>query len=95
MAREAALLDAAATRARPIIMTSLAMIAGMLHIAAGIGADAEFRSPMALVLVGGLITSTILSLIVVPAAYTVVDDAAGLAGRAGRRLKSYRAGTER
>ncbi|WP_207538765.1 efflux RND transporter permease subunit [Sabulicella rubraurantiaca] len=72
--REAALIEAARKRARPIIMTTIAMTAGMAHIAAGIGADAEFRAPMALVVIGGLVTSTLLSLVVVPAVYVVVDD---------------------
>ncbi|MFC3123685.1 efflux RND transporter permease subunit [Pseudoroseomonas globiformis] len=72
--RTDALFEAARKRARPIVMTTIAMTAGMAHIAAGIGADAEFRSPMALVVIGGLITSTLLSLVVVPVVYTVVDD---------------------
>jgi len=58
---------------------------GMAHIASGIGADAEFRSPMALVVIGGLITSTLLSLVVVPAIYTVVDDLGLRAARLWRR----------
>ena len=89
LGRTAALEEAARKRARPIVMTTIAMTAGMAHIAAGIGADAEFRSPMALVVIGGLITSTLLSLVVVPVVYTVVDDAGRLAGRllrGGRRL---------
>ena len=74
MSRPAALMMAARKRARPIVMTTVAMTAGMAQIALGIGADAEFRSPMALVVIGGLMTSTVLSLVVVPAVYTVVDD---------------------
>jgi HAE1 family hydrophobic/amphiphilic exporter-1 len=73
--RREALLDAAHKRARPIIMTTLAMGAGMLPIAAGIGADTEFRAPMAIAVIGGLITSTLLSLIYVPVVFTLVDDA--------------------
>jgi multidrug efflux pump subunit AcrB len=70
-----ALLDACHKRARPIIMTTLAMGAGMLPIAVGWGAaDASFRSPMATAVIGGLITSTVLSLLVVPAVFTYVDD---------------------
>jgi HAE1 family hydrophobic/amphiphilic exporter-1 len=83
--REGALIEAARKRARPIVMTTIAMTAGMAHIAAGIGADAEFRAPMALVVIGGLLTSTLLSLVVVPAFYTVVDDAGELAMRPFRR----------
>ncbi|NOG69360.1 efflux RND transporter permease subunit [Roseicella sp. DB1501] len=84
LARSAALFEAARKRARPIVMTTIAMTAGMAHIAAGLGADAEFRAPMALVVIGGLITSTLLSLVVVPVVYTVVDDAGQLALRAWR-----------
>ncbi|HEY8612447.1 MAG TPA: efflux RND transporter permease subunit [Roseomonas sp.] len=64
---------AALRRARPIVMTTCAMCAGMAHVAMGIGADAEFRAPMALVLIGGLIASTLLSLLIVPVVYSYVD----------------------
>lgn len=75
MPRLDALLDACHKRARPIIMTTLAMGAGMLPIAmAWGGADMSFRSPMAVAVLGGLITSTVLSLLVVPAVFTYVDD---------------------
>ena len=76
-----AILDACRKRARPIIMTTIAMGAGMLPIALGIGVDPSFRSPMAIVVIGGLITSTFLSLLVVPVVYTYVDDAIGLLRR--------------
>jgi hydrophobe/amphiphile efflux-1 (HAE1) family protein len=72
--REEALLDACAKRARPIIMTTIAMIAGMLPVAAGLSADPSFRSPMGISVIGGLITSTALSLFVVPTVYTLLDD---------------------
>ncbi len=68
-----ALIDACHKRARPIVMTSVAMIAGMLPIALGLGADASFRQPMAIAVIGGLVTSTALSLLVVPVAFTYVD----------------------
>ena len=75
MSRLDALLDACHKRARPIIMTTLAMGAGMLPIALGLGvADPSFRSPMAVAVIGGLITSTVLSLLVVPAVFTYIDD---------------------
>ena len=75
LTRLEALLDACHKRARPIVMTTLAMGAGMLPIALGWGeADSSFRSPMATAVIGGLITSTILSLLVVPAVFTYVDD---------------------
>ena len=55
-------------------MTTFAMVAGMAPIALGIGADAEFRAPMAICVIGGLISSTLLSLLFVPAIYSLVDD---------------------
>ncbi len=75
LSRWDALLDGCGKRARPIVMTTLAMGAGMLPIALGIGVDPSFRSPMAIVVIGGLITSTFLSLLVIPVIFTVVDDA--------------------
>lgn len=72
--RKAALLDACHKRARPIVMTTIAMIAGMLPIALGFGADSSFRRPMAMAVTGGLITSTVLSLIVVPVVFTCVNE---------------------
>ncbi len=75
MSRFDALLDACHKRARPIIMTTIAMGAGMLPIAIGTGdADPSFRSPMAVAVIGGLMTSTVLSLLVIPAVFTFVDD---------------------
>ena len=76
-----AITEAARKRARPIVMTTVAMCAGMAHIAFGIGADSEFRSPMALVVIGGLVTSTLLSLVFVPAAYSFVDQFEGWLAR--------------
>jgi multidrug efflux pump subunit AcrB len=72
--RKEALLDAGHKRARPIVMTTIAMGAGMLPIALGIGIDPSFRAPMAIAVIGGLITSTLLSLLVVPVVFTYVDD---------------------
>ncbi|HHZ4816029.1 TPA: efflux RND transporter permease subunit [Yersinia enterocolitica] len=74
MSRLDALLDACHKRARPIVMTTLAMGAGMMPIALGFGADPSFRAPMAIVVIGGLITSTLLSLLVIPVLYEVVED---------------------
>ncbi len=71
--RREALLDACSKRARPIVMTTVAMGAGMLPIALGIGTDPSFRAPMAIVVIGGLITSTFLSLLVVPVVFSCVD----------------------
>ena len=87
LSRFDALIDACHKRARPIVMTTLAMGFGMLPIALGFGADPSFRSPMAVAVIGGLVTSTLLSLIVVPAVYTYVDDAEGILKRVWKRLK--------
>jgi Cu/Ag efflux pump CusA len=55
-------------------MTTVAMIAGMMPVALGIGGDTAFRQPMAVAVIGGLITSTALTLVIVPAAFTIIDD---------------------
>ncbi|HTB29758.1 MAG TPA: efflux RND transporter permease subunit [Steroidobacteraceae bacterium] len=72
--RLTAILEAGHKRARPIVMTTVAMIAGMLPVAVGWGGDSDFRSPMAIAVIGGLATSTFLTLIVVPAVFTLFDD---------------------
>ncbi len=75
LSRFDALIDACHKRARPIVMTTIAMGAGMLPIAAGWSAgDTSFRSPMAVAVIGGLITSTFLSLLIVPSVFSYVDD---------------------
>jgi HAE1 family hydrophobic/amphiphilic exporter-1 len=74
MNRTEALITAGRTRLRPIMMTTLAMIFGMLPLALALGAGAEMRAPMARAVVGGLITSTFLTLLVVPVMYSVLDD---------------------
>ena len=71
--RDEALIKAGSTRLRPIVMTTLAMIFGMLPLAFAIGAGAEMRAPMARAVIGGLITSTLLTLVVVPVVYTYLD----------------------
>lgn len=76
-----AIVDAGRKRARPIIMTTVAMVAGMVPTALGLGDGGEFRSPMAIAVIGGLIASTLLSLVFVPSLYTVMDDLAQLLGR--------------
>lgn len=78
MDRRNALLDAATVRLRPIIMTTLAMIFGMIPTAIATGTGAENRVPMAYTIIGGLITSTFLTLVVVPVVYTLLDDFKGL-----------------
>ncbi len=90
MDRRTAIITAGRTRLRPILMTTTAMIFGMLPLFFALGEGAEFRAPMARAVVGGLITSTLLTLIVVPVVYTILDDiAAWLLGR-----KKIRGGRE-
>jgi hydrophobe/amphiphile efflux-1 (HAE1) family protein len=72
--RLTAILEAGHKRARPIVMTTVAMVAGMMPVALGLGGDTAFRQPMAIAVIGGLITSTALTLVIVPAAFTLVDD---------------------
>ncbi len=85
MSRWDALMDACHKRARPIVMTTIAMGAGMMPIALGWGADPSFRQPMAVAVIGGLITSTFLSLLVIPVVFTFVDDAVQWATRRLRK----------
>jgi multidrug efflux pump subunit AcrB len=88
LSRFDALLDACHKRARPIIMTTIAMGAGMLPIAIGIGtADPSFRSPMSIAVIGGLITSTVLSLLVIPVVFTYLDDLEHFIARIGQKLR--------
>ncbi|HMM54506.1 MAG TPA: efflux RND transporter permease subunit [Candidatus Desulfobacillus sp.] len=79
--REAALLEAARVRLRPILMTTLAMVFGMLPLALGIAEGAEQRAPMGQAVIGGVITSSLLTLVVVPVAYTCLDDLTHWASR--------------
>ena len=74
MSQYDALIEACRERARPIVMTTMAMAAGMLPTALALEKGAEFRQPMAIAVIGGLITSTILSLVLVPVVYEFVDD---------------------
>ena len=87
MSRWDALMDACHKRARPIVMTTIAMGAGMLPIALSWGtADASFRSPMAIAVIGGLLTSTVLSLLVIPVVFTYLDDLAQWSSRQWHRF---------
>jgi multidrug efflux pump subunit AcrB len=88
MARDAAIIDAGQKRARPIVMTTIAMAAGMVPSALAFGAGGEFRSPMALAVIGGLIFSTLLSLIFVPAMFLLMDDVGQFFARLGRKIIS-------
>ena len=74
MSQREALIEACRERARPIIMTTMAMAAGMLPTALALEKGAEFRQPMAVAVIGGLMTSTVLSLVLVPVVYEFVDD---------------------
>jgi multidrug efflux pump subunit AcrB len=85
--RLTAILESGHKRARPIVMTTVAMVAGMLPVAIGWGGDSDFRGPMAIAVIGGLITSTGLTLLIVPAVFTVLDDIERwIAPKAGKLL---------
>jgi len=84
--RDEAIVDAGMKRARPIVMTTVAMAAGMMPSALAFGAGGEFRSPMALAVIGGLVFSTILSLVFVPAMFMMMDDIGALFWRFGKKL---------
>ena len=92
MNRFDALVDACHKRSRPIVMTTIAMGVGMLPLAFGLSADPSFRSPMAVAVIGGLITSTLLSLLVVPVVFTYIDDLEHLLRRQVRRMRSLETG---
>jgi len=83
--RREAILEAGPVRLRPILMTTFAMILGMLPVAAGLGEGSETRSPMGVAVIGGLLTSLFLTLVVVPAAYDLFDD-----GQEWLKRKEYR-----
>jgi HAE1 family hydrophobic/amphiphilic exporter-1 len=87
MDRREALITAGRRRLRPILMTTLAMIFGMLPLALALGAGSEMRAPMGRAVIGGLITSTVLTLIVVPVVYTLLDDFGGWVRRRWEREK--------
>jgi hydrophobic/amphiphilic exporter-1 (mainly G- bacteria), HAE1 family len=74
MDRRTALIEAGRVRLRPILMTTLALIAGMIPVALGIGEGADFRAPMGRAIIGGTITSTVLTLVVIPTIYEIMDD---------------------
>jgi hydrophobic/amphiphilic exporter-1 (mainly G- bacteria), HAE1 family len=85
--RRESIREAGHKRARPIVMTTVAMVAGMLPVAMGWGGDSDFRSPMAIAVIGGLVTSTLLTLVIVPAVFTIFDDIERwIAPKAGKLL---------
>ncbi|MGH6810320.1 MAG: efflux RND transporter permease subunit, partial [Ensifer adhaerens] len=81
MDRTLSMIEAGRKRARPIIMTSIAMSAGMLPSALGVGEGGSFRAPMAIAVIGGIIVSTVLSLVVVPSFFLIMDDLSRLLAR--------------
>jgi multidrug efflux pump subunit AcrB len=93
--RGRAIVEAGTKRARPIIMTTFAMVAGMAPAAVGVGAGGEFRSPMAIAVIGGLIVSTVLSLLFVPAFFAVMDDVGSGIWRLSRRFIGGEASAEK
>ncbi len=88
MDRDKAIIDAGQKRARPIVMTTIAMIAGMVPSALAFGAGGEFRAPMAVSVIGGLLVSTVLSLVFVPAVFVLMDNVSRLTSRLSNRLIS-------
>jgi hydrophobic/amphiphilic exporter-1 (mainly G- bacteria), HAE1 family len=80
--RNAALLEAGPTRLRPILMTTSALVLAMMPIALKLGEGSEWRAPMAVTVIGGLLTSTLLTLVLIPAVYTIMDDFTGSLSRA-------------
>jgi HAE1 family hydrophobic/amphiphilic exporter-1 len=74
MSRREALIEAGRIRLRPILMTTFALIAGMIPIALGIGEGADWRAPLGRAVIGGVITSTFLTLLVIPTAYEILDE---------------------
>jgi predicted RND superfamily exporter protein len=92
--RDQAMIDAGMKRARPIVMTTIAMVAGMMPSALAVGDGGEFRSPMALAVIGGLLFSTILSLVFVPAMFMVMDDLGSLIWRLAKRTVVHSADAE-
>ena len=95
MERLEALLIAGRIRLRPIIMTTAAMVFGMMPLALAIGAGAEQRAPMARAVIGGLITSTLLTLVVVPVMYTLLEDSVAYVRRQVPALLRRRPGARR
>ena len=85
LSRFDALIDSCSKRARPIVMTTIAMGAGMMPVALGWAGDPSFRAPMGVAVVGGIVVSTVMSLFIVPATFTVFDDFQQWLGRVFRR----------
>jgi HAE1 family hydrophobic/amphiphilic exporter-1 len=88
VARRDALMEAARVRLRPILMTTLAMVFGMLPLAFALSEGSEQRAPMGQAVIGGVITSSVLTLVVVPVIYSYLDDLAQWLSRLGRRHRA-------
>jgi HAE1 family hydrophobic/amphiphilic exporter-1 len=93
--RREAIIEAGRARLRPILMTTFALIAGMVPVALGVGEGADFRAPLGRAIIGGVITSTLLTLLVIPTFYDILagmrDRAKRLFGRGERRVEHARA----
>jgi len=87
LGRNEALLQAGPTRLRPIIMTTSAIVLAMSPIALKLGEGSEWRAPMAVTVIGGLLTSTLLTLVLIPAIYTIMDDLSGAVSRTPRLVR--------
>ncbi|MBY0303698.1 MAG: efflux RND transporter permease subunit [Sphingomonas sp.] len=93
--KDVAILDAGHKRAQPIVMTTIAMVAGMVPIALSLTGDGSFRAPMGVTVIGGLILSTLLTLVIVPAGFSIaVGIEEWIGPRLGRRLLTYKAGDD-
>jgi HAE1 family hydrophobic/amphiphilic exporter-1 len=88
--RNQALLEAGPTRLRPILMTTSALVLAMSPIALKLGEGSEWRAPMAVTVIGGLLTSTLLTLVLIPSIYTIMDDFTGVLSRASHNLLRLR-----
>jgi HAE1 family hydrophobic/amphiphilic exporter-1 len=84
--RRAAIIDAGRTRLRPIVMTTVALVAGMTPVALGGGEGGDFRAPLGRAVIGGVLTSTLLTLLVIPTVYEITDDVRGWLLRQVARL---------
>ena len=91
MDRREALIQAGRVRLRPILMTTLALIAGMIPVALGQGEGGDFRAPMGIAIIGGVITSTLLTLLVIPTVYETLADARDWLGARFRKSQSPKA----
>src|SRR3546814_2157725 len=91
-----AIIDAGHKRAQPIVMTTVAMVAGMVPTALSLGGDGAWRAPMGITVIGGLILSTVLTLVIVPATFSLALGIEEWVGpRLGRRLLTYKPGADR